>query len=86
MIRIPTARVNEEILPLIEAYPPPAIKGKYIKIKYITQQPNTQIHSFVYYSNLPQYVKEPYRRFLENKMREKSNLTGTPINVYIRQK
>ena len=84
--KIPTARLNEEMLPLIEAYPPPAIKGKYIKIKYITQLPNTQIPSFVYFANLPQYVKEPYRRFLENKMREKWNLTGTPINVYIRQK
>lgn len=82
MIRIPTARLNEEMLPLIEAYPPPAIKGKYIKIKYITQLPNTQIPSFVYFANLPQYVKEPYRRFLENKMREKWNLTGTPI-MYI---
>ena len=86
MVRIPTARLNEEMLPLIEAYPPPAIKGKYIKIKYITQLPNTQVPSFVYFANLPQYVKEPYRRFLENKMREKWNLTGTPINIYIRQK
>jgi len=86
MTRIPTARLNEEMLPLIEAYPPPAIKGKYIKIKYITQLPNTQVPSFVYFANLPQYVKEPYKRFLENKMREKWNLTGTPINIYIRQK
>ncbi len=86
MTKIPTARLNEEMLPLIEAYPPPAVKGKYIKIKYITQLPNTQIPSFVYFANLPQYVKEPYRRFLENKMREKWNLTGTPINVFIRQK
>lgn len=62
--RISTARLNEEMLPLIEAYPPPSIKGKYIKIKYITQLPNTQIPSFVYFANLPQYVKEPYRRFL----------------------
>ncbi|NCC10982.1 MAG: ribosome biogenesis GTPase Der [Bacteroidia bacterium] len=84
--KIPTARLNEEMLPLIEAYPPPSNKGKYIKIKYITQLPNTQVPSFVYFANLPQYVKEPYRRFLENKMREKWNLTGTPINVYIRQK
>lgn len=60
--RIPTARLNEEMLPLIEAYPPPSIKGKYIKIKYITQLPNTQVPSFVYFANLPQYVKEPYRR------------------------
>ena len=86
MTRIPTARLNEEMLPLIEAYPPPSIKGKYIKIKYITQLPNTQVPSFVYFANLPQYVKEPYRRFLENKMREKWNLTGTPVNIYIRQK
>lgn len=84
--RIPTARLNEEMLPLIEAYPPPSIKGKYIKIKYITQLPNTQVPSFVYFANLPQYVKEPYRRFLENKMREKWNLKGTPINIYFRQK
>ena len=84
--RIPTARLNEEMLPLIEAYPPPSIKGKYIKIKYITQLPNTQVPSFVFFANLPKYVKEPYRRFLENKMREKWNLTGTPINIYIRQK
>ena len=62
MTRIPTARLNEEMLPLIEAYPPPSIKGKYIKIKYITQLPNTQVPSFVYFANLPQYVKEPYRR------------------------
>ena len=86
MTRIPTARLNEEMLPLIEAYPPPAIKGKYIKIKYITQLPNTQIPSFVYFANLPQYVKEPYRRFLENKMRDKWKFTGTPINIFIRHK
>lgn len=84
--RIPTAKLNEEMLPLIEAFPPPAIKGKYIKIKYCTQLPNTQIPSFVFFANLPQYVKEPYKRFLENKMREKWNLTGTPINVFVRQK
>ena len=86
MIKIPTARLNEEMLPLIEAYPPPATKGKYIKIKYVTQLPNTQVPSFVFFANLPQYVKEPYRRFLENKMREKWDLSGTPINIYIRQK
>lgn len=86
MARISTARLNEEMLPLIEAYPPPSIKGKYIKIKYCTQLPNTRIPSFVFFANLPQYVREPYKRFLENKMREKWNLTGTPINIYIRQK
>lgn len=84
--KIPTARLNEELLPLIEAYPPPSTKGKYIKIKYITQLPNTQVPSFVFFANLPQYVKEPYKRFLENKIRAKWNLTGTPINIYIRQK
>ena len=84
--RIPTARLNEELLPLIEAYPPPSNKGKYIKIKYITQLPNTQVPSFVFFANLPQYVKEPYKRFLENKMRERWKLSGTPINIFIRQK
>lgn len=84
--RIPTARLNEELLPLIEAYPPPSNKGKYIKIKYITQLPNTQVPSFVFFANLPQYVKEPYRRFLENKLRERWKLSGTPINIFIRQK
>ena len=85
-LRIPTARLNEEMLPLIEAYPPPSIKGKYIKIKYVTQLPNTRVPSFVFFANLPQYVKEPYRRFLENKMREKWDLSGTPVNIFIRQK
>ena len=84
--RIPTARLNEEMLPLIEAYPPPSNKGKYIKIKYVTQLPNTQIPSFVFVANLHQYVKEPYKRFLENKIRERWDLCGTPINIFIRQK
>ena len=85
-LRIPTAKLNEEMLPLIEAYPPPSTKGKYIKIKYVTQLPNTQIPSFVFFANLPQYVKEPYRRFLENKIRERWKLCGTPVNIFIRQK
>ncbi|MEE1233935.1 MAG: ribosome biogenesis GTPase Der [Phocaeicola sp.] len=85
-MRIPTARLNEEMLPLIEAYPPPSNKGKYIKIKYCTQLPNTQVPSFVFFANLPQYVKEPYKRFLENKIRERWPLSGTPINIFIRQK
>lgn len=84
--KIPTARLNEEMLAEIEAYPPPSTKGKYIKIKYVTQLPNTRIPSFVFFANLPQYVKEPYRRFLENKIREKWPMTGTPINIFIRQK
>lgn len=81
-----TSKLNEVMLPLIEQTPPPSIKGKYIKIKYCTQLPNTQIPSFVFYANLPQYVKEPYRRFLENKIRENWSMHGCPINVFIRQK
>lgn len=84
--KIPTAKLNEELLPLMAAYPPPAIKGKYVKIKYVTQLPNTQIPTFIFFANLPQYVKEPYRRFLENKIRDKWQLTGTPINLFIRPK
>jgi GTP-binding protein len=84
--KVPTAKLNEEMLAVIESCPPPSIKGKYIKIKYVTQLPNTRIPSFVFFANLPQYVKEPYRRFLENKIREKWQFTGTPINVFIRQK
>lgn len=84
--RISTSKLNEEILPLIEAYPPPSIKGKYIKIKYCAQLPNTQVPSFVFYANLPQYIKDPYKRFLENKIRERWDFTGTPINIFIRQK
>ncbi|MDY6205372.1 MAG: ribosome biogenesis GTPase Der [Prevotella sp.] len=84
--RIGTTKLNEVLLPLIEAYPPPSIKGKYIKIKYCAQLPDTQIPSFVFYANLPQYVKDPYKRFLENKIRDNWELTGCPINVFIRQK
>ena len=85
-IKIGTSKLNEVMLPIIEQTPPPSIKGKYIKIKYVSQVPDTQIPTFVFYANLPQYVKEAYRRFLENKMRENWTLTGTPINVFIRQK
>ena len=85
-IKIGTTKLNEVMLPLIEAYPPPSIKGKYIKIKYCSQLPNTQIPSFVFYANLPQYIKEPYKRFLENKIRANWTLTGSPINIFIRQK
>lgn len=81
-----TSKLNEVMLPLIEAFPPQSVKGKYIKIKYCTQLPNTQIPSFVFYANLPQYVKENYRRFLENKIRENWSMHGSPINVFIRQK
>jgi len=85
-IRIGTTKLNAVMLPLIEAYPPPSTKGKYIKIKYCNQVPDTQIPTFIFYANLPQYVKEPYRRFLENKIRENWSLHGCPINVFIRQK
>ncbi len=85
-IRIGTTKLNEVMLPLIEATPPPSMKGKYIKIKYCNQIPDTQIPTFVFYANLPQYVKEPYKRFLENKIREHWSLTGSPINVFVRQK
>ena len=84
--RVSTAKLNEEILPLIEAFPPPSIKGKYIKIKYCMQVPETRVPTFVFYANLPQYVREPYRRFLENKIRERWNFCGTPMNIFIRQK
>jgi GTP-binding protein len=84
--KVGTSKLNEVMLPIIEAYPPPSVKGKYIKIKYCTQLPNTQIPSFVFYANLPQYVKEPYKRFLENKIRENWSMHGCPINVFIRQK
>ena len=84
--KVGTTKLNEVMLPIIEATPPPSIKGKYIKIKYCSQVPNTQIPTFVFYANLPQYVKENYRRFLENKIRENWPMTGCPINVFIRQK
>lgn len=84
--RIGTKKLNEVMLPLIEAFPPPSIKGKFIKIKYCAQLPDTQIPSFVFYANLPQYVKEPYKRFLENKIRDNWDMTGCPINVFVRQK
>ena len=83
---IGTNKLNEVMLPIIEQTPPPSMKGKFIKIKYCSQLPNTQIPSFVFYANLPQYIKENYRRFLENKIRENWQLHGCPINVFIRQK
>lgn len=84
--RVGTTKLNEVMLPLIEAYPPPSVKGKFIKIKYCAQLPETQIPSFVFYANLPQYIREPYKRFLENKIRENWEMTGSPINIFIRQK
>ncbi|MDR3309596.1 MAG: ribosome biogenesis GTPase Der [Tannerella sp.] len=84
--RVPTAKLNEVMLPVIEKTPPPSWKGKYVKIKYITQLPGCVIPTFVFFCNLPQWVKEPYRRFLENKLREHWDFSGTPIQVFIREK
>lgn len=83
--RIATSKLNEVMLPIIEAMPPPALKGKYVKIKFCMQLP-TATPQFVFFCNMPQYVKEPYKRFLENKMREIYNLSGVPIDIYFRQK
>ena len=83
--KITTSVLNDELLPIIAHTPPPSLKGKYIKIKYITQLP-TAIPSFAFFCNLPQYVKEPYKRFLENKIRDKWDFSGTPINVFLRKK
>jgi len=83
--RVATSKFNELMLPIIEAYPPPALKGKYIKIKYCMQLP-TPTPQFVFFANLPQYVKDPYKRFIENKLREHYNFSGVPIDIYFRQK
>jgi GTP-binding protein len=83
--RITTSVLNETMLPLIENYPPPALKGKYVKIKFVTQLP-TATPSFAFFCNLPQYVKDPYKRFLENKIREKFGFQGVPISIFMRQK
>lgn len=83
--RIKTSRLNELLLPIMEITPPPAIKGKYIKIKYVTQLP-TRTPQFAFFANLPQYVKEPYKRFIENQLRKHFHFTGVPIEIYFRQK
>lgn len=84
-MRVPTHKLNEVMLPIIEATPPPANKGKYIKIKYVMQLP-TAVPSFAFFCNLPQWVKEPYKRFLENQIRAHWDFSGTPINIFIREK
>ena len=83
--RIKTSKLNEIMLPIIENTPPPALKGKYIKIKYCTQLP-TVTPQFAFFCNLPQYVKEPYKRFIENQLRKNFDFKGVPIEVYFRQK
>jgi GTP-binding protein len=84
--KISTHKLNEILLPVIEKTPPPMNKGKVVRIKYITQLSNTAIPTFVFFCNLPQWVKEPYKRFLENQIRKNWNLTGTPINIFMREK
>ncbi len=83
--RIPTSELNDAMLPEIENYPPPAWKGKYVKIKYVTQLP-TRTPQFAFFCNLPQWVKEPYKRFLENRLREHFDFCGCPIQIYTRAK
>ncbi len=83
--KVKTAELNEVLLEAIESYGPPSVKGKYIKIKYVTQLPSPT-PSFAFFANLPQYIKDPYRRYLENKVREHFNFTGVPIQIYFRQK
>lgn len=83
--KIPTSKLNEVMLDIIENYPPPALKGKYIKIKYATQLPG-KTPMFAFFCNLPQYIKDPYKRFIENKLRENFGFTGVPIQIYFRQK
>lgn len=84
--QVPTHKLNEVMLEVIAAYPPPSNKGKFVKIKYITQLKEQRIPTFVFFCNLPQWVKEPYRRYLENKIRENWDFCGTPINIYMRDK
>lgn len=83
--RIKTSKLNEVLLEAVEKYPPPSVKGKFIKIKYVTQLPS-QTPSFALFANLPQYIKEPYRRYIENQIRANFDFTGVPIQVYFRQK
>lgn len=83
--KIKTSKLNEVLLPIIENYPPPAYKGKFVKIKYIMQLPTPQ-PQFVFFCNLPQYIKDPYKRFLENKLREHFGFQGVPISIYMRKK
>ena len=83
--KIPTSRLNEVMLEMIRDNPPPALKGKYVKIKYVTQLP-TYTPSFAFFCNMPQYVKEPYRRYIENRMREKFDFSGVPIMIFFRKK
>jgi len=83
--RIPTSKLNDTMLPIIENYPPPAYKGKFVKIKFCTQLP-TPYPQFAFFCNLPQYVRDPYKRYLENKLREEFDFSGVPISIFMRKK
>jgi len=83
--KIPTSKLNDVMLPLIESYPPPSLKGKFVKIKYVTQIAGVA-PMFAFFCNLPQYIKEPYRRYIENKLRENFNFSGVPVQIFFRQK
>ena len=83
---VPTSVLNKVMLEAVAAYPPPANKGKYIKIKYVTMLKGSPVPTFIFFCNLPQWVKEPYRRYLENKIRENWDFCGTPIQVFMREK
>jgi len=83
--KIPTPKLNEVMLEIVRVNPPPSLKGKYIKIKYVTQLP-THTPTFAFFCNLPQYVKDPYKRYLENRMREHFEFTGVPIKIFFRKK
>ena len=84
-VRISTSKLNDVMLPFIEQNPPPATKGKYIRIKFCTQLP-TKTPTFAFFANLPQYIKEPYKRYIENKLRESFNFNGVPIQIFFRKK
>ena len=83
--KIKTSVLNDTMLPIIQAFPPPQYKGKYVKIKYCTQLP-TPFPAFAFFANLPQYVKEPYKRFIENKLRKEFDFTGVPVTIFMRKK
>lgn len=83
---ISTSQLNNVMQAAIEAFPPPAVKGKYVKIKYITMLKGAKVPTFIFFCNLPQWIRDPYKRYLENKIRENWNLTGTPINLFFREK
>jgi len=83
--KVPTRKLNDIMLPIIEHTPPPAYKGKYVKIKFCTQLP-TPYPQFAFFCNLPQYVRDPYKRFLENKLRENFDFSGVPVTIFMRKK